>query len=288
MYPNSKMRCDGSRICILMLNSPNIPKYGHLAAMVNYLYAAKHGYNFIVERCPQELDMDNEWMWDGKNEYKLVWSKPALMKRYLQYNDYVVYIDSDAIFIDHEKKIEDVLPSFFTDGKVCMVMAKDCASKDGGCSNIYSDNDLNCGVIIAKKSKETLDVLQGWFDATSSTCEQWKNKFPYEQACMNSIKDTQFNGQIKIVNTGELGGRDGDWIRHMMAQSAEERETYIGGLLKELLSENRFGTVPIVEAFGTGEPYWRASTAGTLLATIIALCLLFSLLYMYNRRRLRA
>jgi len=37
-------------ICILVLNSPNIPNYAHASAMINNLYAVKNNYDFIVER----------------------------------------------------------------------------------------------------------------------------------------------------------------------------------------------------------------------------------------------
>lgn len=269
------LSCDGPRICILMLNSPNIPKYGHQAAIVNYMYAAKQGYNFVVERCPQQLDMDKEWMWDGKNEYKMVWSKPALMKRFLQYYDYVVYMDSDAVFVDHEKKIQDVLQRYFeNDPKVCMVMAKDCPSSEGGCSNVFSENDGNAGVIIAKNKKETFDVLQGWFDATSDKCARWKTEFPYEQACINSLKDSTFKGQIKIVDTIELGGWDGNWIRHLMSKTKEERETYIGGLLEKLMKAPSATTVPSapsVEGFGT----FRAGNTNPMLMAVAVLVIIF-------------
>jgi hypothetical protein len=37
------------KICILILNSPNIPYYAHATTMINNLYAVKHKYDFIVE-----------------------------------------------------------------------------------------------------------------------------------------------------------------------------------------------------------------------------------------------
>ena len=50
------------RIAILMLNSPNIPNYAHFATMNNYMYAAKHGDDFIVERLQQNVE--ESWSWE--------------------------------------------------------------------------------------------------------------------------------------------------------------------------------------------------------------------------------
>ena len=71
-------------ICILILNSPNILEYAHTATIINKLYANKYNYDFIVERCPLKEDLNKDYMWDGENEYKFVWSKPSLIKKHLK------------------------------------------------------------------------------------------------------------------------------------------------------------------------------------------------------------
>ena len=93
------LTCDKNQICVIMINSPNIPLYGHKSAINNYLYCVKHGYSFIVERCPAMNDTEKDYMWNNNNEYLLVWSKPTLVKRHLQNYKYVFFIDSDAIYL---------------------------------------------------------------------------------------------------------------------------------------------------------------------------------------------
>lgn len=99
------------RIAIVMLNSPNIPDYAHYSTMTNYMYASQHGYDFIVERTP--LDTENKWAWDPLHEYTLVWYKADFLKKHLKNYHYILYIDSDAHFLDFNFTIENELITRF-------------------------------------------------------------------------------------------------------------------------------------------------------------------------------
>lgn len=213
--------CKAASICIIMLNSPNIPLYAHKATIVNYIYAARHGYNFIVERCPRPEDLDKSWMWDNKQEYLFVWSKPTLVRKHLPFYDYVLFIDSDAIVIDQKRTIEDFIKQHMNDD-TCIVAAQDC-QKSNKC---WVAENLNTGVMLFKRSPMTLRLLDDWFKATDDLCRHTLYEHPREQECLNLLRRSgKYKDLIKILPVTEMGGHDGLWIQHYAAMKRDMRES---------------------------------------------------------------
>jgi hypothetical protein len=145
-----------------MLNNPNIPPYAHAAAVVNYLYAAKHGYAMIIPRCPVKSDLQDErrrpWMWgDGRDEYLFVWSKPSLIERYLPHFDFILFIDSDAVVVDDEQIVEAFIGRYF-DTDTVLVWAEDCLNKDF----CWKKNTGNAGVMVVKNTPAAYRLLHDW------------------------------------------------------------------------------------------------------------------------------
>ncbi len=244
MQEGKRKSCKDTRVAILMINSPNIANYAHHAAVVNYMYASKHGYAFLVERCPSK---GSGFELPDTNEYLMVWTKPHLVKKHLPHYDYVLYIDSDAIVVDREKTIEDLAASHMQDGPVCMVAGRDCLS-----SSIESctghEGELNAGVILFKNDPRTMDILDAWIDARlNADCFKWRDEFPYEQACINHLRNKRFQREIKVVPTEEMNGVDGRWIVHYMAQTQEIRESAMVAELRKLFES-------VVGAQGEREP----------------------------------
>lgn len=236
--------CKAESICILMLNSPNIPLYAHKATMINYMYAARHGYNFVVERCPRPEDINKPWMWDEKRkyEYLLVWSKPTLIRKHMPFYDYILFIDSDAIVIDHNKTVESFIKQHMTDA-TCIIAAQDCKKTD----DCWVAKNLNTGVMLFKNSTTTLTLLDAWFEATNNVCKHTLYTHPREQECLNILKKQKYNDLIKILPISVMGGYDGTWIQHYAGMPNPEREKIITGHLhKELKS---FEEDPIIEGF---------------------------------------
>ena len=231
-----RLSCSGPRIAMLMLNSPNIPGYGHKAAISNYMYCAQHGYAFIVERCPRKEDMDKTWMWDGKNEYLFVWSKPTLVARYLKSYDYLLFIDSDAVVVDPTRRIEDFMAQHMTDPGTCIVAAEDCRDK----SFCWTPGMLNTGAMLFRNSAKTYEILDRWFAAPlTSDCAEWREKHTREQQCLNILRDKYYTGSnvIKIVPSRELGGHDGRWLMHLMAMDVADRDRIIDEHMRARLRE---------------------------------------------------
>lgn len=220
-------------ICILVLNSPNIPDYAHASAMINNLYAVKHNYDFIVERCPLREDLDKDYMWDGNEEYLFVWSKPSIIKKYLVNYDYIFFMDSDSIFVNHNIKIESIIEKYFFDD-TCLLFGSNCVTK----TFCYNKNVLNAGVFIVKNTDKTFKILNKWIEAPNTElCHEWKYKHPREQTCLNIIKNKYNYNEIKIIDYYILNGIDGNWIKHYMGINKEKRHRILNLYLKKNLIE---------------------------------------------------
>ena len=242
--------CTGESVCILMMNSPNIPAYAHKAAILNYMYASRHGYNFVVERCPRPQDVQTPWMWDGDggNEYLFVWSKPVLVRKHLPFYAYVLYIDSDAVVVDKDKTVEDFARQYVT-GATCVVAAQDCKTA-GDC---WVAEDLNAGVMLFKNSPDTLALLDAWFEATNDTCKHTLYLHPREQACLNLLRrqNKRYDELVHIVPVSVMGGHDGTWIRHYADTSTPESERMLASQLRDEITPYLGGHAPgeVVEGF---------------------------------------
>lgn len=229
-----KLTCNGPRIAILMMNSPNIPNYAHHAALINYMYAAKHGYGFTVTRCPDPQDMGKDWAWDGSNEYLYVWSKARMIAHAMLTFDIVLYIDSDAFVWDANVTVESKVRDLMSDPQTCMVMAQDCKST----SHCYNKDKVNAGVILARKSTKTLEILERWMDPDTE-CPEWKYKHTREQACIDIMRTKSYSDHIRMVPVAEMNGTDGTWIRHFMATPTAARDRIISNHLRLVLNTNQ-------------------------------------------------
>ena len=217
------------RICIGMINSPNIPKYSYYSTILNYEYATKHSYDFVVNRCPDDTDID--WKWDPKNEYVTVWYKPEFIKKYLPYYHIFVFIDSDAYFKDIEKSVEKFIEEEDVNNKDTLIYV----SADFKNNHIKWTNGPNTGIIIAKNTPRTFEILDEWIKApNTSLCESYKRVHTREQACLWKLKDNKYNKEIKIVQPPvRLGTHEGEWIVHLAATNNNIREEYFKNILKK-------------------------------------------------------
>jgi hypothetical protein len=205
------------RIAILMLNSPSILEYAHFATMNNYMYAARNGYDFIVERQPQNVT--DSWSWDPNNEYVLVWYKPEFIKRHLKNYHYVLFVDSDAYFVDHKLKIEDLLLKW-TNEK-CMIFQEDVWRSDFPPHAEVKKGKICAGLIFVKNCPQSFRILDTWKNAPhiDPDCEKYKYQHAREQDTIIILKDKypEFDKQICVLSAKEgiFGQYNSRWIVHL-------------------------------------------------------------------------
>lgn len=262
----------------MMMNSPNIAPYAHRAVLLNYLYAAKHGYGFMVTRCPDAQDMDKDWAWDPNNEYVYVWSKARMLAHALRMFDIVLYIDSDAFVWDFETTIESKVRRLMRDD-TCMVFAQDCLHQEGCRQDPKGAARVNAGVILARRSPKMAEILEHWMQPDKD-CAKWKYTHPREQACIDILRKKHYDDSIRIVPLAELNGSDGTWIRHYMATSAQKRHDIIGDQLLKRLGESGspIGFAPnsrVIVMRQRPQPMHPAVAAVLVVAAVLLIVVLF-------------
>lgn len=210
----SKGIVNGMRIAIIMLSSPGIPDYAHFSAINNYLYSTKHSYDFIVERQPR--DTSHKWTWDPEKQSSVSWYKAELLKRHLANYDYILFIDSDAIFNEFSYTIEEELVPLVTER--CIVFQEDIWES----TNVGTQRGLVCtGLIFIKRCNEAFAILDAWARApyTDPKCVFMRYTHPREQECiMHLMKtDEEINKYVYVypAEKAMFGQYDAKWIIHM-------------------------------------------------------------------------
>lgn len=94
------------RICIITSYTDHIRwdnygkcDYGDFASLNHHEYSNKHGYSYIKEIVKN----------DDYSNWHPTWIKIDVLKKYLPLYDYVVWIDADAVFVNQDIKIEDLI-----------------------------------------------------------------------------------------------------------------------------------------------------------------------------------
>lgn len=204
MYSNDK-------ICICMYYTDDIKSYSDLIADINQRYAIKHGYGFVSF---SGRVSDRYPTWD-----KLFYTLALLLEgKY----DYIFWIDSDAFFNMHDKKIQDVIDiKSDYDLHIC----SDVPNSAGLCR-------VNTGTYLIKNTDWSIDLISRIWDHPF-TNHYSQNKY-HEQTILDylikynpkvSVKTKiyparKFNS-VYLVSVLKLNNND--YIIHLMGRSAEER-----------------------------------------------------------------
>jgi hypothetical protein len=229
---------DKPRIAIVMLNSVNIPKYAHLATINNYIYSAKNGYDFIIEKQP--LNIKDKWSWDEKNEYVLVWYKPEFVKRHLKNYHYILFVDSDAYFINNNFKIEDTLIPLLKD-QTCILFQEDVWRSDFPESANVRIGEICSGLMFIKNCEESFRVLETWINSPyiDPKCEKYVYEHAREQDAIITLRNyyPKFKEYINVVSAklAIFGQYDSKWIIHLGGINKEIRTNMITNALKTQL-----------------------------------------------------
>lgn len=167
------------RVAIITLSDLNDPKHIQQAVFVNGLYAARHNYAFIVERCSAKQNVNKKWVRHG-------WEKPFYIKRYLRDFDWVLFVDKSLMFVDHSQKIEQSMGKFL-DSDTCIVVSHDTR------------------LMLFKSSAKAFEVLDDWQQAPLTTvCDAWRNADPYEKACFERLRKEKYLMQTRAVTIAGL------------------------------------------------------------------------------------
>lgn len=195
------------KICIVMIYTDNIKSYSQITEKINRKYAQKYNYDIIVER--QRLASDRAPQWD----------KVRAVSKHLPNYDYVFWIDSDAIFSNHNIRLE----KFINLGKDYNILI--CDDKPNG-------GYINTGAMYFKNTKWTRDFLKTWWDIGNNS--EYNYKFAHEQTILKTLLmsnkySAKDNTKIFAVNDfnsnypSQSTHTDKEFILHLMAAPEQER-----------------------------------------------------------------
>ena len=127
------------KITIATFYTENYSKFADIAIKINKIYAKKHNYNFTASKT----------VLVSTKKHTLHWNKYPYMKDVMQNSesDFFVWIDADAVFLNHDIRIEDYIELY----------KKDLIVSDDMWQN--HPNNMNTGVLIIKKKTHGLSIF---------------------------------------------------------------------------------------------------------------------------------
>lgn len=135
----------GKKIGIVTQNTPNLINSYYKNIRQNHLmYCNKHDYTYysFYENLAEDVNK-------GESP-KTCWSKVKACLNVVKNHDYIMWMDADAIFANQNIKIEDRINKY--------------PEKDYYLSKDPKTHFINSGVMIWKNSKESIDMLNRWWN----------------------------------------------------------------------------------------------------------------------------
>lgn len=192
-------------IGIITLSTPNIEVYAGLTRANNLKYAERNQYRF--KSYLDRIDMSRPASWS-----KL----PALIENFSQ-NEWLMWIDADAMIMNHTIKIESII-----DNDYDLILSDD-------------SNGINCGVFLCKTTYFMLEIFNKIYSKIEFINHPW-----WEQAAL--MDELEINKELKS-RTKIIGKKQincyihdfvaGDFILHLPGMSDQTRQAIFNTLKNE-------------------------------------------------------
>ena len=181
-------------------NNYKTTDYVSLCAAINYEYSKKHGYDFIYFRPyfknKDKIELNNCVDPNSKAPRHAAWSKIITTQIALKGDyDYIVYIDSDCIFKDFNKRIE----SYIHDPSINLIFWINKPYTVDPCSGFY----------IAKVNAVTKKIFKEWYEMNMP---EYNTKHDWEQAALHALYKKH---NIAMINELMFVEEPGQFLRHI-------------------------------------------------------------------------
>ncbi len=178
-------------ITVITLLFGNLP-YADLTIVNNRKYCKKWGYKFILVK-PDSPPLEDR---------NPIWYKVKRAQHQLLMSDYLLYLDADAYFYNHDKSLEYLIDML---GDSDMLLSTDPP---------WSNINVNTGAWLVRSCLNSHFILQDWWDVPL-THPNLGHTWPIEQAAFNRVVRPAHTG-IKVVEAAVLNGKGSpeDFIRH--------------------------------------------------------------------------
>lgn len=215
--PNKKYNCynPGKKIAIVSLYTPEIADFAACSEKSIREYCEKQGYTFYIYR--ESIDA-------GASPN---WSKARAILNHIDNHESIVWMDSDTIVYNPNKKFEDILDQ-------CVPMKKIIACEDIGASNkkLKKGSMLNSGVVIFRNHQYTKNIIAKWMNFDGDKSFLYASGGDQEILC-NILKKSDgfgFNRKIfpmnKFNTDPRMINRD-TFIVHFMAYPHELKKIFM-------------------------------------------------------------
>ena len=153
--------------------------YGDFSSFNHHEYANKHGYSYIKKI------VNND---DYQNWYP-TWIKIDVLKTYLPLFEYLVWIDADAVFVNQDVKIEDLI-----NDDIDLILPKLEVDKISG--NMWTHTST--GLMVWKNSEWSNNILNLLWNEP----KQFRFEFFHEQSRLDELLHENFklDGGENILN----------------------------------------------------------------------------------------
>jgi hypothetical protein len=174
------------RICIITSYTDHIRwdnygkcDYGDFASLNHHEYSNKHGYSYI-----KEIVRNDEY-----SNWHPTWIKIYVLKKYLPLYDYVVWIDADAVFVNQDVKIEDLISD-----DIDLILPKLEVDQISG--NMWTHTST--GLMVWKNSEWSNSMLNLLWNEP----KQFRFEFFHEQSRLDELLHENFklDGGENILN----------------------------------------------------------------------------------------
>jgi hypothetical protein len=175
------------KIAVITLGTKNISEYSRYSFDINKAYCEKHGYTYI-----QYNDVID-------SSRPPSWSKILAIKDQMSHFDWIMWIDADAIFFNHDIRIEDRI-----DDSANLILGK-ASGETWSDNNLpdYVNQNMGCFIIRGKCdwSSNVCDLI---YSKTDRIQHKW-----WETQALNDIileNDPVINSKIKILDQELING----------------------------------------------------------------------------------
>jgi hypothetical protein len=209
-----------------LTNNYDSSNYNSLAAAINKEYCTKHNYDFIYYR-PYLKDKDIEEINNcvdptTRKPRHAAWSKLLSTQIALQKNyPYVLFIDSDCIFKDFNKSIQEFIGAH---------MSKQMTFLN---NKPYDDDKVCSGFYMCKNTPEVKEFIREWFNYHKPGDN---TKKPYEQYAIHKMLHEDhhpFSSNIGIIDSMFLRESNDQYMRHVGSYEKNKRIPYFKEFIRK-------------------------------------------------------
>ena len=172
----------GKKIAIVTQNTRNLIRDYYKNTRINHImYSNKYNYTYYVfyENLAETVNQ-------GESP-KICWSKVKSVLNVIENHDYVMWIDADAIFTNHNIKIEDRINQY--------------PDKDYYLTKDPKTHFINSGVMIWKNSENSLNMLNKWWNMNHTSYGKGGDQAPLGDFLK---KNTEYNKFWHHFNEREM------------------------------------------------------------------------------------